>query len=625
MTPSAPIFSLALPLPFLPREEVFEAKTVEELREALQSAGAPKVLILNLQQTARWPELLEGLSEDHPDCPWILHAENPTEEGKKRIYSFPQFHGFLETPAPKAKVTIALALEKVSEAIQEEDLLRLLKNTHAKLKTAPPPERKKHKSSITKAHLRMKTLEVALIEILKARTLREVEAALQKSLAKVFPLDYARILFDQQSSLMVDAKNPLILRLPLQALHSKAKGWLVLGLNRRKIMNEKDHELLEEISEITTLSIHRILQLEASETLKQQWDATFDAISDPLCLVDEGMKILRTNKAFSKTVGKSFSDLLGGNSLEIFFRDNPEVWKTPPPFNLKIQVQSKRDGKSYSLVIHDLRFHIDKKHIYLLLIKDVTDQMRLEKQIREKSKLVELGTIGSSIAHELNNPLAGMLSYLQLLLMDVTEGELHVDLKEMEAATLKCRDIVQSLLGFSRKQSQGEKTRVDLNELVPKAVQLVELKSRFKKVTVRFQPFPHTAFVHGDPNSLVQALTHILSNSVEALEERPAQEKNFSAEVNVSLTENHETFVLRVSDNGPGILEKHLPLVINPLFTTKTGTEHAGLGLTVAYAIFSEHDGSLEIESRPGQGVTAIISLPRPEFAGSSRGIDTQI
>ncbi|NCN40795.1 HAMP domain-containing histidine kinase, partial [bacterium] len=256
----------------------------------------------------------------------------------------------------------------------------------------------------------------------------------------------------------------------------------------------------------------------------------------------------------------------------------------------------------------------------------VTEEMKLERQIREKSKLVELGTIGSSIAHELNNPLAGMLSYLQLLLMDEPKGtEFYKDLKEMESATLRCRDIVLSLLGFSRKQSLENQSLVPLYELVQKSVQLMELKSRFRKVSIEIENRAEGASILGDQNSLMQGLTHILANSIEALEERLEKEENFMAKIKISIQKKEKKYLIEIRDNGPGISEKNLSQVINPLFTTKTSTDHAGLGLTVAYSIFSEHHGSLELESLLGQGVAAIISFPRPENEGSSRGIDTQI
>lgn len=631
MKHSFPIYVLNLETPFISDEECRFWSKPSDLLNHLSENPQPKVLLLNLDQIENPIDYLDQLSEKNPDSIWMIKPSRNLEKSEAK--TFPQFYGFLAQENEADRRLVEASLERVSEINQENDLLHLLESENLKLKNSLEKisnSGKKDRSpsqSVSKAHLRMKTLEGSLLEILKARSVVEIEKALKKSLSKLLSLEYVRIFFNQQSSLVDQQQDGShIIKIPLIIAESRSKGWLVLCLSKRKTLQEKDMDLLEEIAEITSLSVNRILQLEASESLKQQWDATFDAISDPLCLVDEKMSILRTNKAFSKTVGKSFGQLLGKDSLKTFFKDNPEVWQSPPPFNLKIQIQSKKDGKYYNLVVHDLKFTINHRNVNLLLIKEITDQMRLEKQIREKSKLVELGTIGSSIAHELNNPLAGMLSYLQLLLMDAEKGsEFFDDLKEMEAATLRCKDIVQNLLGFSRKQTLTQRIELDLNDLITKAVQLVELKSRFKKVHIEIKSKVESAPFKGDQNSLVQALTHILTNSVEALEESLATREGFTAQIEITLEIEKAAYRISIIDNGPGILERHLPLVINPLFTTKTGTNHAGLGLTVAYSIFSEHEGSLEIESRPGQGVTAIISLPRPEIQRSSRGIDTEI
>ncbi len=629
MKPSAHIFTLNASTPFIPAEEKQEWMDQNDLLAGLKKSLHPKVIIADPHSITNPDSFLMEIVEAQPDSILIL-SRKPTEN-LDFLPSLPFFNGVLGDNEIENKSIISKSLERISEANQESDLIQLLKGENSKLKAQLSEFLDDNQKSTlskpsSKAHLRMKTLENSLIEILKARSVPEIERALKKSLSKILPLNFVRVVFNHQSSLLDSGLTPLHIKIPLTISQSRSKGWLILGLELRKVISEKDHELLDEVAEIASLSVLRILQLEESESLKQQWDATFDAISDPLCLVDESMRILRTNRAFSSTVGKEFSELIGENSLKIFFKDNPEVWKTPPPLNLKIQIQNHSDGKSYNLVIHDLGFQIHSQSIHLLLIKDVTDQMRIEKHIREKSKLVELGTIGSSIAHELNNPLAGMLSYLQLILMDVEKNsDFYEDLKEMERATLRCRDIVQSLLGFSRKQSHERKSELDLNELIHKAVQLVEIKSRFKKVQILFKPLKESAFIHGDHNSLMQAITHILTNSIEALEDRLLNEPDHLAKINILLSLKNELYILRITDNGPGILAKHLPQVINPLFTTKTDNHHAGLGLTVAYSIFSEHNGTLEIESRPGQGVTAIISLPRPEKSGSSRGIDTQI
>src|SRR6185312_3827248 len=146
----------------------------------------------------------------------------------------------------------------------------------------------------------------------------------------------------------------------------------------------------------------------------------------------------------------------------------------------------------------------------LVLLRDITDEIRYERRILEASKLAELGTIGSSIAHELNNPLGGMLSFLQLILMDLKKNEpYYSEIKEMEQAVLRCRDIVQNLLSFARKQDIGEFSVVDLRTVIDRSVKLIELQSKSKGIAIALA-FKEAAQIRGNINALSQALCNVL-------------------------------------------------------------------------------------------------------------------
>ncbi|NCN40796.1 hypothetical protein GW916_06045, partial [bacterium] len=328
---------------FLPPEEKLSKDSEKDLFEILQKSLLPKILIFNPREIENCRGFLKKVREFSLDTLWIVeNFESLPLSDQKYLFSFPQFFcGTKEEDPEGNRNLIELCSERISEINQELDLLRVLKSENlklkAKLKSILSDSEKPATNTTSRGHLRMKALEEALIEILKAKTVKNLDAALLKSLSKWIPLEFARILFGQQSSVLEQQSNPLLIKVPLQVSPRPTKGWLILGLKSKKPLQEKDHELLEEIAEITSLSLNRILQLEASEGLKKQWDATFDAISDPLCLINEKMTILRTNTAFAKATERSFLNLIGENALKVFFKDNPEVWEKPPPLNLKMQ------------------------------------------------------------------------------------------------------------------------------------------------------------------------------------------------------------------------------------------------------------------------------------------------
>jgi two-component system NtrC family sensor kinase len=241
--------------------------------------------------------------------------------------------------------------------------------------------------------------------------------------------------------------------------------------------------------------------------------------------------------------------------------------------------------------------------------------------------MAELGTIGSSIAHELNNPLGGMLSFLQLIKMDLDSIRSELgkpaepwieDIIEMEKGARRCRDIVQSLLGFTRKSAHDAVENIDLREVVEQALKITELQTRSMGITV-VQELPQTAIeTRGQFNALAQALRNFLQNAQEAIAERQrttSQDKT-PGEIKISLRNKFDSarknmwFEIEICDNGVGFDPAIGDQIYDPMYTTKNPNSNPGLGLTVAQQIIRDHGGHLEISSTKGSGTSAKISLP---------------
>src|SRR5690606_2311847 len=123
--------------------------------------------------------------------------------------------------------------------------------------------------------------------------------------------------------------------------------------------------------------------------------------------------------------------------------------------------------------------------VFVNLYHDITKQLKMERQIMESTKLAELGTIGSSIAHELNNPLGGILSFTQLIKMDMSpDHPLYPDIVEMEAGVQRCKEIVQNLLGFTRNPNIDQEDDINLWEVMQRALKIVELQTKSLGVEV---------------------------------------------------------------------------------------------------------------------------------------------
>jgi signal transduction histidine kinase len=241
---------------------------------------------------------------------------------------------------------------------------------------------------------------------------------------------------------------------------------------------------------------------------------------------------------------------------------------------------------------------------YVNLYRDVAAQLRLESQILESAKMAELGTIGSSIAHELNNPLGGMLSFLQLIKMDLKGSEPWAkDVEEMEMGAKRCRDIVQNLLGFARKSSpEGEgEGDVDMREVASQALKIAELQTRAMGVAMRVSLPDAPAIARGQFNLLAQAMRFFLQAAQEAIAARARREgpARFRGEISLSLSLLEKSILIEIADNG---------------WREDAAGEGAApdLGLVVALEIVRGHGGNAEIQGGRGLGAIAKISLPRP-------------
>jgi signal transduction histidine kinase len=219
------------------------------------------------------------------------------------------------------------------------------------------------------------------------------------------------------------------------------------------------------------------------------------------------------------------------------------------------------------------------------------------------------------MAHELNNPLGGMLSFLQLIRMDLSQIDpLRPDIVAMEEAALRCRDIILNLLGFARRQELEDMANIDLMEVVHRSIKLIELQSKSKGIQIRLKARTGPLPLKASPNALSQAICNLLQNSIEAIAEKMESEPLFPGEIQIEIHTEGQHYQIRITDNGLGIRSEHLSQVFTPLFTTKDPMTNSGLGLTLAYTIIQEHQGSLEILSQKGSGTSAILSLPRLEM-----------
>ncbi|MFT3916367.1 MAG: ATP-binding protein [Anaeromyxobacteraceae bacterium] len=232
-------------------------------------------------------------------------------------------------------------------------------------------------------------------------------------------------------------------------------------------------------------------------------------------------------------------------------------------------------------------------------------------QLVEAQKLAAIGQLGAGVAHEINNPLTGILGNAQLLLERVKqEGPDRDALEKIEALARRCRDITQNLLRFSEQRQAGPDPQVlDLNKVVVDALGLVDGQLREGGIALSLELAAPPPRARGDAGQLAQVVLNLVQNARTACLERPGSQLRV---VTRPAAEAGKVELL-VVDNGKGILPEHLPRIFEPFFTTKDLWSNVGLGLSVTYRIVQEHGGRIAVESRPGEGSTFTVTLPAAE------------
>ncbi len=245
------------------------------------------------------------------------------------------------------------------------------------------------------------------------------------------------------------------------------------------------------------------------------------------------------------------------------------------------------------------------------IFSDLREQLRIRRELEETQvqlmqaeKIASLGRLSAGVAHEINNPLAGILIYAELLERQMQNGIFDREyLTEIINQTLRCQQIVTRLLEFSR-QSLGQKAHFDTNEIILRCIDLISHQAIFHNIEVRTDLAPELPKILGDPGQLQQVFTNLLLNAADAMQ------GHGKIMVASRPTPPKDGIILTFTDTGCGIPPDIQTKIFEPFFTTKTPGKGTGLGLSIVYSVIQRHGGTIEVDSIPGGGTTFTIRLP---------------
>jgi PAS domain S-box-containing protein len=245
------------------------------------------------------------------------------------------------------------------------------------------------------------------------------------------------------------------------------------------------------------------------------------------------------------------------------------------------------------------------------IFTDLRSRLMMEKKLQDthlqlvsSEKMASLGKLAAGIAHEINNPLGGILIYSSLMLEDLPEeDQRRGDLARIVQEAGRCKEIVKSLLEFAR-QTEPKMEPTDINRAINDGLFFLVNQALFHNIQIikKFDPF--LPFVKGNASQLKQVFMNIIVNAAEAMH------GNGTLTITTSPAPNQETVFVEFTDTGEGIPEENFTRIFDPFFTTKEVGKGTGLGLATSYGIVEDHGGKIGVRSKVGEGTTFTIELP---------------
>ena len=391
-------------------------------------------------------------------------------------------------------------------------------------------------------------------------------------------------------------------------------GELVESFNQMSSELLKQHQVLDDQN--------RRIHVAQGETVweRDKLRAIINSMVEGVLFVDTEGKISLCNGSAEKIWGRDAEQLLGRPLLECHppamhakIKRILEEAKARPGFALGHTMEARNGDSlnSYSSVHSQ-----DGRYLGLVLLSlDISERLALEqgqKQLREQlfqqEKMALIGQIAASVAHELNTPLSTVLLRAQLMQKQLKHDGDILDLNVIESEALRCRGIIDSLLGFSRR-SEGSILRADMISLVKESLSLVKNDLANKGISVTAEHDDSEVIIWANCNQIQQVFLNLVTNAADAMPD--------GGHIGIQIQSSNDIVEIRVIDDGLGMDRDVLKKAFEPFFTTKERGKGTGLGLPICQRIVEEHGGKIEIQSKPPHGTTVVVHLPQtgPEVA----------
>ncbi len=360
---------------------------------------------------------------------------------------------------------------------------------------------------------------------------------------------------------------------------------------------------------------------EALRKSEQKYKAVFESTGNPTLIIESDDIISMVNTKFEKLSGYSKEEIEGKKKWIEFFKKSErdklihyynmrKLESKTAPLDYETQLIDK-EGRVRDIILNISKISGSKKCV--VSIVDVTERKQFEEKMYQTDKLLSIGTLAAGVAHEINNPLAVILGFTDLLLeKKYSDPKIYDMLSTIQKQGNNAKRIVENLLSFVRFREHREED-ININKCIDDVLIIEQNTFLINNIKVEKELSESLPLVRGDASELQQVFLNIINNAVFSMKGGGV------LKISTKTLNGNQNVEIRISDTGIGIKPEHRKRVFDPLFTTKKVGEGTGLGLTISYAIIKKHGGNITFETKTKEesadtGTTFIITLPSIDY-----------
>jgi len=386
-----------------------------------------------------------------------------------------------------------------------------------------------------------------------------------------------------------------------------------------RIFSPYELEELEVLARQCALSLKNSYSFEKIKDQRKQLEISnkklesiFNGTGAPMALTDIDFSIIEVNYAATVLIGKKREDIIGEKCYKLFFQQHRACSFCKAPESIRSGHMAGSEVESpkgtFSLQFHPVNITHNSRQVFLEMIQDITDRKKMVDELIVSSKLADIGSLATGIAHDLNNPLAGITGTTELLLSsDVKEHERTEYLRDILQYTNNASEVLKDISSYAKKETQ-EAEVIDVIDALEFSLKLAARGSDMDQIAVT-RDYQNTSKVLIKASDLQQVFLNLIINAVQAMDG--------TGTLGLQVFEQFGVVNILITDTGHGISREHIGQVFTPFFTTKEPGKGTGLGLSNCFRIVEKYSGRISVDSEEGKG--SAFSLLFPSATGDSQ------